>query len=83
MQTIRDAEGLFFNQDLNNDGINNYTAEIGDLVTSNTLRCPSSPCTQEDSLLDDSFENAVASSNTSDCIDSKAGYCFKFSDISF
>jgi len=80
MQTIRDAEALFFNQDLNNDGTTNYTAEIGDLVTSNTLRCPSAPCTQEDSLLDDSFEGAVSTTSEAVCIDSKAGYCFKFSD---
>ena len=80
MQTLRDAEGLYFNQDLNNDGISNYSAEIGDLVTSNTLRCPALPCVQEDALVDDSFEGAVASSGVSDCVDSKAGYCFKFSD---
>ena len=65
---------------MNNDGITNYTDEIGDLVTSNTLRCPAAPCTQEDSLVDDTFEGAVAITNQSDCIDSKAGYCFKFSD---
>jgi len=80
LQTIRDAEALYFNQDLDDDGVTNYTAEIGDLVTSGTLRCPKAPCNSLDSLIDDTFQDAVASGNQANCINPKTGYCYKFSD---
>jgi prepilin-type N-terminal cleavage/methylation domain-containing protein len=44
MQVLRDVEALYFNQDLDGDGINNYTELIGDLGTTKSLRCPVEPC---------------------------------------
>lgn len=85
MQTLRDAEGEFFEQDLNDDGRRNFTNYIGtDLTTSNTLRCPdvASPegCTEQGALVDNSFVGAIAGTDgttaaSADCSDSKAGYC--------
>ncbi len=82
MQTLRDAEGLYFNQDLDNNGTYDFTALIGDLNTPNSLRCPNSttPCLEEDSTLDNSFEGAFTTGTTADCDDNKAGYCFKFAE---
>ena len=82
MQTLRDAEGEYFEQDLNNDGERNYTSLISE--SSGSLRHPDSTDTEEeDALIDVSFEDALATSaNNADCTDSKAGYCIVYSDDS-
>lgn len=86
MQTLRDAEGEFFEQDLNDDGRRNFTNFIGDAALpgqENSLRCPDNtvePCTEQGALVDNSFVGATAGTDgttagTADCSDSKAGYC--------
>ena len=75
MQTLRDAEAEYFEQDLNDDGERNYTANIP------TLRDPEGTGEEIDALVDSSFVGADAgTSATAVCTDSKAGYCVKFSD---
>lgn len=80
VQVLRDAEALYFIQDLDGDGIDNYSNLIGDLSTTKSLRCPLAPCVEEDSTIDDTFEGAVATGATAICSDKKAGYCFQFAD---
>jgi prepilin-type N-terminal cleavage/methylation domain-containing protein len=83
MQTLRDAEGEFFEQDLNNNGVRDFTNLIGDLTLDHSLRCPDSAppgggtCLNEDALVDDSFEGAedAIASAAATCADSKSGYC--------
>ena len=82
MQTLRDAEGEFFEQDMNDDGKRNFTNLMGDLTTTDSLRCPNlaslEGCTEQGALVDNSFEGALATGTSpanSDCVDSKAGYC--------
>jgi len=77
MQTLRDAEAMYFEQDLNGDGDRNYTNSIP------TLRNPEAitPFSEVDALIDSSFVGAQSTSTTaSGCPDSKAGYCIIFSD---
>ncbi len=84
LQTLRDAESLYFEQDLDNDAVKNYTSQIGNMTTGGTLRCPPSGgnCTEEDSLVDSTFEGAVSTGVLADCVDPKAGYCIQFaSDV--
>ena len=50
LQTLRAAEGMFFEQDLDEDGNADYTSNIA------TLRDPNG--SGEDDLIDDSFVNA-------------------------
>jgi prepilin-type N-terminal cleavage/methylation domain-containing protein len=84
MQTLRDAEAEYFEQDLDADNRRDYTLTIGNLSTTQTLRCPSivgtgSVCSEEDALVDSSFETAVDPDGPGDtsanCDDPKAGYC--------
>lgn len=76
MQTLRDAEAIYFEQDLDNDGTRDYTAAIGDLSTPNSLRNPEGTGAIEDALIDSSFEQAQGAG----CGDPKAGYCVSFED---
>lgn len=82
MQALRDAEVLYFEGDLDNNGVKDYTAQIGNLSIPGTLRCPSvhgSGCTDKDALVDGSFEDAVASGGgKADCKSPKSGYCIQF-----
>ena len=78
MQTLRDAEGEYFEQDLNNDGERNFTSEIGTLGEEGTLRDPAGTDEEVDALIDSSFEGAVADSGSADCEDPKAGYCIQW-----
>jgi len=80
MQVLRDAESLYANQDINNDGTFNYTDLIGNSSTANSLICPELPCDPRDALIDDSFDGAVATGAISQCNDSKSGYCIQFAD---
>ena len=82
MQTLRDAEGEFFEQDLNDNGTRDYTDIMGDIATGNSLRCPdpTGACaTEADALVDNSFEGAFVAggpgTDASTCLDPKAGYC--------
>lgn len=88
MQTLRDAEAEFFEQDLNNSGSRDYTDQIGNSATQNTLRCPADPpgstCTTVDELVDGSFTEAdinnggaggMGLGSGDGCNDPKAGYC--------
>ena len=76
MQTLRDAEGMYFEQDLNDDGERNFTSSIA------TLRDPEGTGVEADALIDSSFVGADAGTGaaTAVCDDSKAGYCVSFSN---
>lgn len=76
LQTLRDAEGEYFEQDLNNDGERNYTGFIDD-GSNASLRDPEGTGEEVDALIDSSFEGADVgdASGTANCTDSKAGYC--------
>ncbi len=76
MQTLRDAEGEYFEQDLDNDGERNFTDLIGADGTANSLRQPGSAFSEEDALIDSSFEGADGAG----CADPKAGYCIQWDD---
>lgn len=78
LQVLRDAESLYANQDLNADETFNYTDLVGNATTPNSLICPSLPCTAQDALIDNSFENAIATGADATCTNGKSGYCIKF-----
>ena len=72
MQTLRDAEGMYFEQDLNNDGERNFTSNM------TMLRNPEGTGLEEDALVDSSFDSSVCAAGSTDgscCTDPKAGYC--------
>ncbi len=83
LQTLKDAEYEYFEQDLNDDGERNFTNFIGTLGTPGTLRDPSGTNDEEDSLIDNTFEKAVINdgspASSANCVDSKAGYCIAWS----
>ena len=77
MQTLRDAEGMFFEQDLNNSGSRDYTNSIG------VLRNPEGTGEEEDALIDSSFPLADSGSfapgaGSAGCGNPKAGYCLGY-----
>ncbi len=86
MQTLRDAEGEYFEQDLDGNNARDYTNKIGKLGDTKCLRDPSGTSKEEDALIDSSFEGAVQSdgsgvtSGTSvdTALTPKAGYVFAF-----
>jgi prepilin-type N-terminal cleavage/methylation domain-containing protein len=84
LQTLKDAEYEYFEQDLDNNGDRNFTNFIGTLGTAGTLRDPSGSNDPEDALIDSTFELAVSSDGnpaaSADCADPKAGYCLSWSD---
>jgi prepilin-type N-terminal cleavage/methylation domain-containing protein len=84
LQTLKDAEYEYFEQDLDNNGDRNFTNFIGTLGTAGTLRDPSGTSDPEDALIDSTFELAVSSDGSpaasADCTDPKAGYCLSWSD---
>src|SRR3990167_9496297 len=71
MQTLRDAEGMYFEQDLDDQGGRDYTDLIGTFGTAQSLRDPAGTGTEEDALIDSSFELADGGTG---CADPKAGY---------
>lgn len=80
MQTLRDAEAEYFEQDLNDAGGRDFTNLIGANGTPDSLRQPGAAFLDEDALIDSSFEGALAGGATADCdtaggLDPKAGYC--------
>ena len=87
MQTLRDAEGEYFEQDLDNNGSRDYTNLIGtDATIDQSLRCPDTAAdcvtNPEESLIDSSFEGASdGAASVPDCTDPKAGYCVQFDAV--
>jgi len=92
MQTLRDAEAMYFEQDLDNNRVRDYTGMIGNLSTGSSIRCPDNAgsCDEQDALVDSSFEGATCDPTTTSscgnvgdlCTDKKAGYCIQVaSDI--
>jgi len=75
MQTLRDAEGEYFEQDLDDVGGRDFTDQIGNISTPGTLRSPGNTGEEEDALIDSSFEGADM---VNDCGDPKAGYCLQW-----
>jgi prepilin-type N-terminal cleavage/methylation domain-containing protein len=74
MQTLRDAEGEFFEQDADNNGTRDFTNWIGDEPPGQdgSLRCPddgtgvgAAACNgnEQDALVDNSFVGATAATN--------------------
>ncbi len=78
LQTLRDAEGEYFEQDLDNNGVRDYIDTIGSLGTSPSLRDPEGTAQEEDALIDDSFEAASDATGTATCSGPKAGYCIQW-----
>ena len=82
LQTLRDAEGEYFEQDLNNDGERNFTSFI--TGAGGSLRDPEATGDEQDALVDNSFEGAdtgiTGGTGDADCDDPKAGYCIAFDD---
>lgn len=83
LQTLKDAEYMYFEQDLDDNGDRNFTNLIGSLGTAGTLRDPAGTSDPEDTLIDSTFEQAVSSDGSpaasADCADPKAGYCLSWS----
>ncbi|HWP92206.1 MAG TPA: prepilin-type N-terminal cleavage/methylation domain-containing protein [Thermodesulfobacteriota bacterium] len=83
LQTIRDAEYEYSEQDLDDNGARDYTNFIGSLGASGTLRDPSGTNDEQNALLDITFEGAVVNDGnaaaTANCTDPKAGYCIGWS----
>jgi len=84
MQTLRDAEAMYFEQDLDGNNERDFTGIIGNLTTPASIRCPDSAgaCDEQDALVDSSFEGATCTNsdcgNVGDkCLDKKAGYCIQ------
>lgn len=85
MQTLRDVEGEFYEQDLNDNGVRDYTNLIGDIATVNSLRCPDpvNPCVEGiDTLVDSTFEGAQDGDEAAavNCAAPKQGYCLSLNN---
>ena len=80
LQVLRDAEYQYFEQDLDEDNIRDYTAFIN--TDGGSLRFPFTGSQLIDSLVDDSIGNAVVDdgnqSTESICTNPKAGYCISW-----
>lgn len=84
LQTLKDAEYEYFEQDLDDDGTRNFTNLVGSLGTEGSLRDPAGTDDEHDSLIDITFEYAIvedgSAAGQADCTDPKAGYCLSWSD---
>jgi len=88
MQVLRDAEGEFFEQDIDGNGTRDFTALI---TGEGSLRQPNPIFTEEDALIDSTFstalvtqgENSDGEGDASSCLGSKAGYCITGDFIAF
>ena len=80
LQVLRDAEGEYYEQDLNSDGTRNYTELIGSNAIGDSLRFPDVliAFTEADALIDSSFVDVDALLGA-DCavVETKAGYCLR------
>ncbi len=95
IQTLRDAEGEFFEQDIDDNGIRDFTDLIGQdpVGGDGSLRCPDDTvagggtCLESDALVDNSFVGALSEADgaeaaLADCGGSKAGYCIAWTNDS-
>ena len=89
MQTLRDAEGEFFEQDLDGNGSRDFTQLVGADGTAASLRQPGAVFDEQDALVDNTFEGALVAgqegigtsgSADADCLADKAGYCLIVGD---
>jgi len=79
LQTLRDAEGQYFEMDLDNNGTRDYINVIGAFGVVPSLRDPEGTGVEEDALVDNSFQGASATADTlADCGNPKAGYCIAY-----
>ena len=78
MQTLRDAEGEYFEQDLDDNGNRDYIDVIGAFGTVPSLRDPQGTGLDEDALVDSSFVGADMNGPLGACDDPKAGYCIQW-----
>ncbi len=88
MQTLRDAEGEYFEQDLDDNQTRDYTDLMGTLGTPSTLRDPEGTSEEGDALVDSSLECATVGATGPDCLGSgnncpnpKAGYCLQWDSV--
>lgn len=79
MQTLRDAEGEFFEQDLDGNGLRDFTALM---VGPGSLRIPGAVFDEQDALVDSRFTgalvdegNGATGNGTANCDNPIAGYC--------
>lgn len=83
LQTLRDAEYEYSEQDLDDNGARDYTNFIGAQGAAGTLRDPSGSSDEEDALVDSTFEGAVVNDGNpaaaATCGNTKAGYCIGWS----
>ena len=83
LQTLRDAEYEYAEQDLDNNRTRDFTNMIGTQSVAGTLRDPAGNSDVNDALVDNTFEGAVVSdgsvANSATCIAPKAGYCVGWS----
>ncbi len=83
LQTLRDAEYEYSEQDLDNNGTRDFTNLIGTQGSAGTLRDPAGNSDENDALIDATFEGAVVSdgspANSATCNNPKAGYCIGWS----
>ena len=83
LQTLRDAEYEYFEQDLNGNGVRDFTNLIGSSGVEDSLRDPRGTGDEEDALIDSTFEDAVVNdgdtANEANCSAPKAGYCVGWS----
>lgn len=83
LQTLRDAEYEYAEQDLDDNSVRDFTNFIGAQGVAGTLRDPSGNDDENDALIDATFEGAVVSdgsvANSATCNDPKAGYCIGWS----
>lgn len=83
LQTLRDAEYEYSEQDLDDNRTRDFTNFIGTQGTASTLRDPSGTSDENDALIDSTFEGAVVSDGSpaaaATCGSSKAGYCIGWS----
>ena len=77
LQVLRDAEYQYYEQDLDEDNLRDFTAQINS--DGQSLRFPVSGADPIEALVDDSFIGAVVSdgdqSTSSICVNPKSGYC--------
>ena len=59
LQTLKDAEYEYFEQDLDDDGTRNFTNLVGSMGTAGSLRSPAGTNDEYDALIDITFEHAV------------------------
>jgi len=89
MQVLRDAEGEFFEQDIDGNGTRDFTALIASAAGS--LRQPNPTFDEQDALIDSTFTGALVddtdssdgTGDASSCLLSKAGYCITGDFINF